>query len=151
MIEILFGLVVVAVVYFVATYMAVKYTVDKLGARSGLFGVGLVSVVVGFILYTYVGEFGFAKGYEYWYEYPSMLYYVARFGFLCLGLGGIVMVAVDLLKAVNELGSYVSRTNEKLSGTQSVPGASAKSHPTVQENVPTWKRIQMEQETQIKK
>ena len=43
------GIFLAVVVYFVMLYMSIKITVDKLGARSGLFGAGLATMFTGFI------------------------------------------------------------------------------------------------------
>ena len=136
----------VLVVYFTAVFLTVEYTVDKLGARSGLFGAGLVNIVIGFAMYAIVSKFGILVGEfgesVFWYDTPDVFYYVPLFVFLAMGLSGTVMVAVDLLKAVNELSGYVSRVDAKKPAVQNDADGSGK--------IPAWKRIQMEQEAQSK-
>ncbi len=150
--EIGFGLLAVAVVYLVALYIAVKNTVDKMGARSALFGAGLVNIVMGSLLYAAIGEIGFAEGYDYWYDGPSMCYYVARFAFLVMALSGVVMVAVDLLKTIRNLQSSVVDVKEKQAGKNE--DAKVQPSPKLQSaakgDIPTWKRIEMEQDAQGK-
>lgn len=145
--EIMFWILVYIVVYFVALYFAVKYTVDKLGARSGLFGGGLVTMFMGFVLHKIV-EYTAAVG-GYWYNWEGelpILYYLIVFGGLFMGLGGVAMVAVDLLKAVNESrGSAASKYAQSASGTV---GSCEKIQPAQQGKIPTWKQIEMEQERQ---
>lgn len=135
--EMLFWFIIVLAVYITAVIVAVHFTVDKWKARSGLFGVGLVHIVMGFLLDRLVTM----RFYDYW-DYESMgIYYVANYAFLIMGISGIVMVAVDLLKSVKDLRSYVSRENEK----QSSPGADQKTAESrsaaPQGNIPTWKRM----------
>ena len=74
MMEMFFILLAIFVAYLVAVSIVVKRTTENMGARSGLFGAGLVSIVFGFLLYAVVGEFGFALGYDYWNDTPSTLY-----------------------------------------------------------------------------
>ena len=143
----IFAVLVVIVVYFVALHTVVKYTVDKLGARSALFGCGLVHFVLGGLLYAVIGEIGFAVGYDYWYDRPSIGYYVVRGLFLAMKLSGVVMVAVDLLKAIASQQGTIADVKKQQADrnenyTSSMPQSGAK------ETVPTWKRIQMEQDTQ---
>ena len=64
--------------------------------------------------------------------------YIMRFGSLILGISGIVMVAVDLLKTVAAMGEYISSVDDK------VKKNADSSVPSKQE--PTWKRIQMDDE-----
>ena len=126
--EIMFGIILALIAYFVALYAAVRITVDKLGARSGLFGTGMATMFAGFLWHKLVEDSAVNGGY--WYnEYGqlSLLYYVLFFGFLVMGLSGIVMMAVDILKAVNELTAW-----------------------TVKKDIPTWKQIQTEQKTGTK-
>ena len=99
MLVMLLILVAVIAAYLVATYMVVKYTIEQLGARSTSFGKGLVRIVFGFLISAVVSEVGYAVGYEYWDEVPSLLYYLVRFGSLILGISGIVTVAIGLLRA----------------------------------------------------
>jgi hypothetical protein len=145
--EMIFAVLVVVIVYIAALHTVVKYTVDKLGARSALFGAGLVHFVLGGLLYAVIGEIGFAVGYDYWYDRPSIAYYVVRGLFLAMKLSGVVMVAVDLLKAVAsqqetivDVKKHQADRNEN--DTSFMPQSGAK------KTVPTWKRIQMEQDTQ---
>lgn len=145
MIEVLFWIIVVPVVYIAAVFVVARFTVDKLQARTGLFGAGLVTMFMGFLLHKIV-EYTAAVG-GYWYGWQgelSLLYYVLLFGFLIMGLSGVVMVAVDLLKAVNERRGVVAQEKEQQSVAPNVPSIPEKSPPAPQGHIPTWKRVQME-------
>ena len=110
MLQILLCLIGVFVVYLVAVHAVVKYTMDKMRAETGMFGVGLVNIVAGFLLYDVVDLFiGF-----YLDDSSSLLYLVLRYGFLILGISGIIMVAVDLLRTIQGLGGYISRVEDKI-------------------------------------
>ena len=137
--EILFAISVTAIVYFVALYFVSKLTVDKWGARSGLFGGGIVNIVMGFVLHKIVEYSAIVSGY--WFDWKgelSLLYYVLLYGFLLMGISGVVMIAVDRVKGINELSSSVNYKLESRNSDQSIK----------QKEIPAWKRIQMEQEAQ---
>ena len=72
----------------------------------------------------------------------TVFYYVPLFVFLTMDLSGAVMVAVDLLKAVNKLSGYVFRVDAKKPAVQNGTDGSGK--------IPACKRIQMEQKAQSK-
>jgi hypothetical protein len=87
----------------------------------------------------------------------GVFYLIIYYGFLIMGLSGIVMIAVDLLKGINEMSSFASRTFERKDAGQNytkgrIPAGqkendlTEKSAPAPQGHIPTWKRIQMEQE-----
>ena len=105
----LLGLIILAVgIYVVAIYIVTKITLDKLGARSGLFGAGIVTMFTGFIWNKIVEYSALLDGYWY-FEDGELMYFVLFYGFLIMGLSGIVMIAVDLLKAINELRAWVAK------------------------------------------
>lgn len=135
----LFILIAVIAAYLVGVYIVTKYSMEKLGARSPLFGNGLVNIVIGFSVSAVASEVGLAVGYDYWNEAPSVLYYLARFGFLILGISGIVMVAIDLLRVLVDLDDHVARAEDKIRKSENTPSEQPKS-------IPTWKRIQKDNE-----
>ena len=138
-----------------AVYFVTRFTLDHCGARSGLFGAGIVTMFMGFILHSIIapaadGILSDDSGFV-------VLYLIFYYGFLIMGLSGIVMIAVDLLKGINEMSSFVSRTFEKMDAGQNytkgrMPAGqkendlTEKSAPAPQGHIPAWKRIQMEQE-----
>lgn len=98
------------VTYIAAVYIAVKLTIDKLGARSGLFGVGIATMFAGFI-WSKLVEYSAIDGW-FWYTEDGRLpvmYFVLLYGFMIMGFSGIVMIAVDLLKAINEMRAWVAK------------------------------------------
>ncbi len=134
-------IIIVPLVYIVAVYVVSKLTVEKLNARSGLFGAGIVTMSMGFILHELV-DFFESFGYWYagsgWYDLlPS--YYILSYGFLIMGLCGVVMIAVDLLKMINDLQGWVGRVDDKASKA----GPEEKHS---YEKVPAWKRISEDEE-----
>ena len=137
MVEMICILIVAFVLYLVAVFVVAKRTVEKLGAPSGRFGVGLVNIVTGFLLHDVIDMFTYAY---YWNEEPSLLYLAFRFGLLILGISGIIMVAVDLLQTVRDMGGYISRVDEKLQKSTTTAEAAK------QKEIPAWKRIQMDNE-----
>jgi hypothetical protein len=124
-------------VYITAVYVAAKLAVDKLNARSGLFGAGIVTMFTGFIMHNII-EWSGDRYWNYVNDDLPFMYYALLYGFLIMGMIGIVMIAVDLLKAVNDLGGYVSRVDEKQSAIQTAV--------VDPKEMPAWKRVQMEQE-----
>ena len=104
--ELIFIICFALVTYIVGVYIAVKQTEDKLGARSGLFGAGIVTMFVGFIWSKLVEHLAFAGWF--WFD-DILLYYVMVYGFMIMGLSGIVMIAVDLLKAINEMSERMAQ------------------------------------------
>ena len=158
MLQILLCLTGVFVVYLVAVHAVVKYTMDKMGAGTGMLGAGLVNIVAGFLLHDVVDLFiGF-----YLYDLPSLLYLVFRFGFLILGISGIIMVAVDLLRTIQGMGGYISRVEDKIKKSNHTSDTEKRtelpaweriqmdsenvSAAAKQKEIPTWKRIQMDNE-----
>lgn len=132
--EFLIILIAPLIIYVIAMFVVTNITVDKLGARSGLFGSGIVTMFMGFIMHNLTKEH-----YRYYGRFDlTPMYYVLCYGFLIMGLTGIVMIAVDLLKAVNELSDYASRVDEKQSALQKNLCSS--------EKIPTWKRVQADQQ-----
>lgn len=96
----LWSLMIAFVAYLAIAYVAVKLTTDKLFAHSSAFGLGIANLLVGFVgHYIAVDELTY-HGY-YMEEYTSPWYYVICFGLLVLGLSGIVLMAVDLLRGIN--------------------------------------------------
>ncbi len=93
--------------YAVAAYVAVKLTMEKLGARSSLFGIGMATMFGGFIWNMILRDM--VIGEKYWER--SLAYYIS---WICLiiGLAGIVMMAVDIIKAVNELTAWTVKKND---------------------------------------
>lgn len=143
MIELLFWLLVVLGVYITVVSLTVRLTMNRWEARSGLVGVGLVNIVVGFLLDRLVTMHSCG--------YPDNgsegIFYVANYAFLIMGISGIVMVAVDLLRSLQDLRNYVSRINEKKSSADAQKTAEMRA-PASQGNIPTWKRIELEQNNQ---
>ena len=134
--ELFLILFIIVVAYIVAAAVVAKHTTEKLQAHSGLFGVGIVSIVFGFVLYAC------------FFQVDSWLLFFIRLGFLILGIGGIIMVAIDLLKAIGDIGDYLSREDDKIRKNVNTPETKA---PAAQpESLPTWKRIQMDAEEQTK-
>jgi hypothetical protein len=134
---ILIGIIVTLCLYVAAVYVVSKLSVDKLDARSGLFGAGIVTMFTGFVLHNIV-EWSADKYWNYVNDDLPFLYYALLYGFLIVGLLGVVMIAVDLLKAINELSGYVSRVDAKNCTVHNGIDSSDK--------IPAWKRIQMEKE-----
>lgn len=136
--EFMLFILVVFVVYIAAMIGVTNFTMDRLNACSGLFGAGIVNMFTGFIMYNVM------KTIELGGLSPVVL--ILLYGFLIMGLSGIVMIAVDLLNAINQLSSWVSRMNEKKSAVQDGSSFTGKAPSAQQGKIPTWKRIQMEQE-----
>jgi hypothetical protein len=153
--ELLLGFFALLCTYIVAVYFVTRFTLDHCGARSGLFGAGIVTMFMGFILHSIIapaadGILSDDSGFV-------VLYLIFYYGFLIMGLSGIVMIAVDLLKGINEMSSFASRTFERKDAGQNytkgrMPAGqkendrTEKSAPAPQGHIPAWKRIQMEQE-----
>lgn len=136
--EFLFFCLIIAIIYFAALFAVIKVTVDKLNAYSAMLGAGVVNMFAGFILHVVVklsGTEGYWNGGKYL-EYPAM-YYVLLFGFLIMGLSGVVMIAVDLMHAIREVRSSCEAALEK---------KAEKPSPVQQEKIPAWKQIQMDNE-----
>ena len=140
--EVIFLIALLIGVYAVSLFVF-WYIGDKVGARSRLFALGLANTVTGFIMERA------ANWDEYsWFSFEHYLFVsVIRYVFLILGLSGIVILAIYLTKAFNELHNFVMRSNEKPAAPKSTPDAQVASHPTPQGYTPTWKRIQAEEET----
>lgn len=131
--ELWIGIAAAFVAYIVALYAVGKISLEKWGAKSGLFSAGIVTMFFGFIMHAVVM---YSQTLGYWHgntesEHPVVLYFVVCYGLLVMGLGGITMMGVGLLKTVNASGA---KSCEK----EAIPA---------QENIPTWKRVQMEQES----
>lgn len=132
--ELWIGIAAAFVAYIVALYAVGKISLEKWGAKSGLFSAGIVTMFFGFIMHAVVM---YSQTLGYWHrntesEHPVALYFAVCYGLLVMGLGGITMMGVGLLKTI---------------------GASGKGAPCAevakpaQEKIPTWKRVQMEQES----
>ena len=153
--ELLLGFFALLCIYIVAVYFVTRFTLDHCGARSGLFGAGIVTMFMGFILHSIIAPaadeiLNDSSGFV-------VFYLIFYYGFLIMGLSGIVMIAVDLLKGINEMSSFASRTFERKDAEQNytkgrIPAGqketdlTEKSAPAPQGHIPAWKRIQMEQE-----
>jgi hypothetical protein len=133
--------IVAIVIYIVAMLWAENYAINKLGARSGLFGAGLVTMFTGFIWSKQLEMSFLIEGY--WDNGDGtlpVLYYILFYSFFVMGLAGIAMVAVDLLMVVKESKAKLDAVKEKVfapSGEE-----------TVYEKMPAWKRVQEETEKQ---
>lgn len=120
--------------YVAALFLAEWYTVKKLGARSGLFGTGLVTMFTGFIWHKLMEAW--IIEYLGWRWEQSELDVMARVLYdatLIMGLCGIAMMAVDLVKGYKELRDKIAAINEKMY-------ASPEEKPAY-EKVPAWKRM----------
>ena len=153
--ELFLGLFALLCIYIVAVYFVTRFTLDHCGARSGLFGAGIVTMFMGFILHSINAPaadeiLNDSSGFV-------VFYLIFYYGFLIMGLSGIVMIAVDLLKGINEMSSFASRTFERKDAGQNytkgrMPAGqkendlTEKAAPAPQGHIPAWKRIQMEQE-----
>lgn len=146
MLEFLFMIAMVIGVYGVSLFVFWQIG-DKVGARSRLFAVGLANTVTGFILD------GVVDWEEYiWFSFEQYLFVnVMHYVFLILGLSGIVILAIELTKSINELSGFVMRSNEKPVAPKSTPDTQVPSHPAPQGYTPTWKRLQTEEETSNQK
>ena len=127
-------LMIVPTVYLAAVYLLSKITVEKLNARSGLFGAGIVTMFAGFVLHHLME---YTAGLEYWYTGSDLspLYFVLVYGFLIMGLSGILMIAMDLLKGINELKDRLSSVEEKASKVIS-------NEKQAYGKIPAWKQIE---------
>ena len=152
--ELLLGFFALLCIYIVAVYFVTRFTLDHCGARSGLFGVGIVTMFMGFIMCSILPP---AAEVIWNASDLGVFYLIIYYGFLIMGLSGIVMIAVDLLKGINEMSSFASRTFERKDAGQNytkgrIPAGqketdlTEKSAPAPQGHIPAWKRIQMEQE-----
>lgn len=94
------SLLVTFIAYVVIAFISVKLTTKKLAAFSAAFGIGIANVLVGFTAhFVAVDELSF---YGYYPNcYTSVWYYVICYCLLLLGLSGIIMIAVDLLRGIN--------------------------------------------------
>ena len=117
--EIVFYILLALLGYVLTMYFAVKITKEKLGARSALFGIGVASMFTGFLWNKVLMEIAI-DDFIYWWYRAEPLYYVLSFGSLILGISGIVMMAVDILKAIDELTAW-----------------------TVKKDTPVWKQTQI--------
>ena len=125
--------------YIAAMLWAEGFFVKRLGARSGLFGAGLVTMFVGVIWCKQLENSFLVDGY--WDNGDGtlpLLYYILYYTFLLMGPAGISMMAADLLKAVKELREKLDDAKQKL---QAVPGKKQE-----YEKVPAWKQVVEEQE-----
>ena len=52
--ELLLGFFALLCTYIVAVYFVTRFTLDHCGARSGLFGAGIVTMFMGFILHSII-------------------------------------------------------------------------------------------------
>lgn len=130
--KLLIGLIALFVAYVVAIYVVSKISVEKWGAKSGLFGAGIATMFMGFILHAVVV---YSETLGYWHtgsDDVPLLYFVVSYGLLVMGLSGITMMAVGLLKTICASGK----------GAPCAEGAKP-----AQENIPAWKRVEMEQES----
>lgn len=118
-------------VYCIAVYAVVHVTVDKLGARSGLFGAGLVTMFMG---YLWTRHLGGLLAELFWYTDAGafamrILYFIA---WIMVPIG-VTMVAVDLLKAINETRAALMKTDQDLSVV--------KKKKCSDEEVPSWQQF----------
>ncbi len=138
MLEIILKFLLGAALYIVACYCAIKQTVDEMGARSAMFGAGIVNVLVGFGMQKLVDILRLMDVARSPYSDTPVIYLILSFGFLILGISGVIMIAVDLLLMIEERTS--GGRSEQYKGTPPAPAQ--------QEEIPTWKRIQMEEAKQ---
>ena len=136
--EIIFILSLGAALYAAACYCAIKLTVNQMGARSAMFGAGIANLLVGFGMQKFVDILRLMDVARYPYSDTPVIYLILSFGFLILGISGVIMIAVDLLLMIKERTS--DDLPEQYKGTPPVPAQ--------QEKIPTWKRIQMEEAKQ---
>ena len=141
--EVIFLIALLIAVYAVSLFVF-WHIGDKVGARSRLFALGLANTVTGFLMDRVATAIGYRVSLHLglW-----MFVYMSHYGFMILGLSGIVILAIYLTKAFNELHNFVMRSNEKPAAPKSTPDAQVPSHPAPQGYTPTWKRIQAEEET----
>lgn len=121
--EIMFYISLALLGYAFVMYYAVKITKEKLGARSALFGIGVASMFAGFVWNKVLTEFAIDDRLYRWFR-SETLHDVLSYGSLILGLSGIVMMAVDILKAIDELTAW-----------------------TVKKDTPVWKQIQVDRQS----
>ena len=126
-----------AALYAAACYCAIKLTVNQMGARSAMFGAGIANLLVGFGMQKFVDILRLMDVARYPYSGTPVIYLILSFGFLILGISGVIMIAVDLLLMIKE---RTSGGRSEREGTPPVPAQ--------QEKIPTWKRIQMEEAKQ---
>lgn len=139
MLENIFILFLGAALYAAACYCAIKLTVDEMGARSAMFGAGIANMLVGFVMQKLVDILRLIDAARYPYSDTHVLYWILSFGFLILGISGVIMIAVDLLLMIKE------RYDSSTSGGKSERYEGASPAPAQQDKIPTWKRIQMEE------
>lgn len=139
-------MIVMAIGVYAALLFVFWHIGDKVGARSRMFAVGLANTVTGFLLDRVVIMCcDFRIFYNVRFD-EDLFALVTHSMFLILVLSGIIILAIELTKAFNELHSILLRSGEKSAPPKSTPGSSVQSHPEPQGHIPMWKRIQMEQE-----
>ena len=97
--EMVFSLLLALISWIVAVFVFTHITKEKLGACSDLIGIGMANVCIGFIWHEIL-ERKITEAIHWTWEIP-MITRILSFLFLVLGLAGIIMITMDILRAIH--------------------------------------------------
>lgn len=87
------------IAWIAAVFVFMHMTQEKLGARSALLGIGMANVTIGFIWHEIL-EKKIMEGMHGIWDVPKITGTLS-FLFLVLAVAGILMIGMDILKAVH--------------------------------------------------
>ena len=100
--EIMFWILIAVICWIAAVFIFMHVTKEKLGARSDLLGIGMANMVIGFLWHEILERQIIED--IWWKQDIPKLTGTLSFLSLILGLSGIIMMVVDIVKAISELG-----------------------------------------------
>lgn len=87
------------IAWIAAVFVFMHMTQEKLGVRSALHGIGIANVTIGFIWHEML-EKKIMEGMHGIWDIPKITGTLSFF--LVMGVAGIIMIAMDVLKAIHE-------------------------------------------------
>lgn len=100
--EMAFGLLFALISWIAAAFVFMHIVKEKLGAPSDLAGIGMANVLTGFLWHEIL-ERKIIEAVHWEGEIPKITWILSVL-FLVLGLAGIIMIAMDILRTINKPG-----------------------------------------------
>ena len=99
--DITFALIIYGVSYGLLAYFAISWTKEKLEVTGNLLGTGIATMIQGFF-WNGVLVLKFADACNPWFDGTALAYAALSILNLLIGLAGIVLMAVGILKACRD-------------------------------------------------